>query len=142
MRKLHWLVTRPEGLLVGRYGLKTRIQNGGWDPVPLSPVEAVPRIAPTPLLIVHGERDGYFPVDHPGCWPRPPPTTRNSGWSRAWATRNTRPPTTCWPVSVAGAVHRTASLAGVDAGSVDTDLSRKHMPKVTVRYWAAAKAAG
>ncbi|MFD4877783.1 alpha/beta hydrolase [Streptomyces sp. NPDC058420] len=65
MRKLHWLVTRPEGRLVGRYGLKTRIQNGGWDPVPLSPVEAVPRIAPTPLLIVHGERDGYFPVDHP-----------------------------------------------------------------------------
>lgn len=65
MRKLHWLVTRPEGRLVGRYGLRTRIQNGGWDPVPLSPVEAVPRIAPTPLLIVHGDRDGYFPVDHP-----------------------------------------------------------------------------
>ncbi|MFJ8054606.1 alpha/beta hydrolase [Streptomyces sp. NPDC096142] len=65
MRKLHWLVTRPEGRLVGRYGLRTRIQNGGWDPVPLSPVEAVPHIAPTPLLIVHGDRDGYFPVDHP-----------------------------------------------------------------------------
>jgi pimeloyl-ACP methyl ester carboxylesterase len=28
-------------------------------------VEAVPRIAPTPLLIVHGDRDGYFPLDHP-----------------------------------------------------------------------------
>ncbi|MFJ4683681.1 alpha/beta hydrolase [Streptomyces sp. NPDC091377] len=65
MRRLHWLVTRPEGRLVGRYGLRTRIQQGGWDPVPLSPVEAVPRIAPTPLLIVHGDRDGYFPVDHP-----------------------------------------------------------------------------
>ncbi|MFJ9245484.1 alpha/beta hydrolase [Streptomyces sp. NPDC101776] len=65
MRKLHWLVTRPEGRLVGRYGLKTRIQHRGWDPVPLSPVEAVPHIAPTPLLIVHGDRDGYFPLDHP-----------------------------------------------------------------------------
>lgn len=65
MRKLHWLVTRPEGRLVGRYGLNTRIEHRGWDPVPLSPVEAVPRIAPTPLLIVHGDRDGYFPVDHP-----------------------------------------------------------------------------
>ncbi|MEU0070653.1 alpha/beta fold hydrolase [Streptomyces sp. NPDC006332] len=65
MRRLHWLVSRPEGRLVGRYGFRTRIHHLGWDPVPLSPVEAVPRIAPTPLLIVHGEQDGYFPVDHP-----------------------------------------------------------------------------
>jgi pimeloyl-ACP methyl ester carboxylesterase len=65
MRRLHWLVTRPEGRLVGRYGLRTRIHHREWDPVPLSPVEAVPRIAPTPLLIVHGDQDGYFPVDHP-----------------------------------------------------------------------------
>ncbi|MET8942490.1 alpha/beta fold hydrolase [Streptomyces sp. NPDC004542] len=65
MRRLHWLVTRPEGRLVGRYGLRTRIHHRDWDPVPLSPVEAVPRIAPTPLLIVHGDSDGYFPLDHP-----------------------------------------------------------------------------
>ncbi|MEV8596579.1 alpha/beta fold hydrolase [Streptomyces sp. NPDC052012] len=65
MRRLHWLVTRPAGRLVGRYGLRTRIHRRQWDPVPVSPVEAVPRIAPTPLLIVHGERDGYFPLDHP-----------------------------------------------------------------------------
>ena len=65
MRKLHWLVTRPEGRLVGRYGFRTRIHHREWNPVPLSPVEAVPRIAPTPLLIVHGDRDGYFPLDHP-----------------------------------------------------------------------------
>ncbi|WP_225824661.1 alpha/beta hydrolase [Streptomyces naphthomycinicus] len=65
MRRLHWLVTRPAGRLVGRYGLRTRIHHRDWDPVPLSPVQAVPRIAPTPLLIVHGDRDGYFPLDHP-----------------------------------------------------------------------------
>ncbi|MEV5874048.1 alpha/beta fold hydrolase [Streptomyces sp. NPDC052101] len=65
MRRLHWLVTRPEGRLVGRYGLRTRIHHRDWDPVPLSPVEAVPRIAPAPLLMVHGDRDGYFPLDHP-----------------------------------------------------------------------------
>ncbi|WP_181140109.1 alpha/beta hydrolase [Streptomyces sp. Ru62] len=65
MRRLHWLVTRPEGRLVGRYGLRTRIHHRDWDPVPLSPVQAVPKIAPTPLLIVHGDRDGYFPLDHP-----------------------------------------------------------------------------
>ncbi|MHC5906420.1 alpha/beta hydrolase [Streptomyces sp. S6] len=65
MRRLHWLVTRPEGRLVGRYGFGTRIHHREWDPVPLSPVEAAARIAPTPLLVVHGDRDGYFPLDHP-----------------------------------------------------------------------------
>ncbi|WP_369271944.1 alpha/beta hydrolase family protein [Streptomyces sp. R11] len=65
MRRLHWLVTRPEGRLVGRYGFRTRIHHRDWNPVPMSPVEAVPQIAPTPLLIVHGELDGYFPLDHP-----------------------------------------------------------------------------
>ncbi|MCK1822599.1 alpha/beta hydrolase [Streptomyces sp. XM83C] len=65
MRRLHWLVTRPVGRLVGRYGFRTRIHHREWDPVPLSPVQAVPRIAPAPLLIVHGDRDAYFPLDHP-----------------------------------------------------------------------------
>ncbi|MFF2998601.1 alpha/beta hydrolase family protein [Streptomyces sp. NPDC057950] len=65
MRRLHWLVTRPAGRVVGRYGLRTRIHSRDWDPVPASPVESVPLIAPTPLLIVHGDQDGYFPLDHP-----------------------------------------------------------------------------
>ncbi|MCF3122059.1 alpha/beta fold hydrolase [Streptomyces arenae] len=65
MRRIHWLVTRPAGRAVGRLGLGTRIHPHEWDPVPLSPVEAVPLIAPTPLLVVHGDRDPYFPVDHP-----------------------------------------------------------------------------
>lgn len=59
-----WLRVRSSKL-VGRYGLATRIHPEVWDPVPLSPVESVPLIAPTPLLIVHGDRDPYFPVDHP-----------------------------------------------------------------------------
>ncbi|MDI3407421.1 alpha/beta hydrolase [Streptomyces cavernicola] len=65
MRRLHWLVTRRAGRVVGRHVLHTRIHHREWDPVPLSPVEAVPLIAPTPLLIVHGDRDPYFPLDHP-----------------------------------------------------------------------------
>ncbi|NED90785.1 alpha/beta hydrolase [Streptomyces sp. SID11233] len=65
MRRLHWVVTRPTGRLVGRYGFRTRIARDDWDPVPLSPVAAVPLIAPAPLLIVHGDRDPYFPLDHP-----------------------------------------------------------------------------
>ncbi|MHC0429565.1 alpha/beta hydrolase [Streptomyces sp. O3] len=65
MRRLHWVVTRPLGRAVGRHVLGTRIQRAPWDPVPLSPVAAVPLIAPTPLLVVHGGRDPYFPLDHP-----------------------------------------------------------------------------
>ncbi|WP_239144563.1 alpha/beta fold hydrolase [Streptomyces sp. SID14515] len=65
MRRLHWVVTRPSGRLVGRYGFRTRIATEEWNPVPLSPVAAVPLIAPAPLLLVHGDRDPYFPLDHP-----------------------------------------------------------------------------
>ncbi|MFD5789060.1 alpha/beta fold hydrolase [Streptomyces sp. NPDC127037] len=65
MRRLHWMVTRPTGRLVGRYGFRTRIHREAWDPVPLSPVGAAALIAPAPLLIVHGDRDPYFPLDHP-----------------------------------------------------------------------------
>ncbi|WP_079110637.1 alpha/beta hydrolase family protein [Streptomyces roseifaciens] len=65
MRRLHWAISRPAGRLIARYGLGTRVQAEDWDPVPLSPVEAVPVIAPRPLLIVHGDRDAYFPLDHP-----------------------------------------------------------------------------
>ncbi|MDX2646483.1 alpha/beta hydrolase [Streptomyces sp. NPDC001902] len=65
MRRVHWAITRPAGRLVSRGLLHTRIHDKDWDPVPVPPVEAVRSIAPTPLLIVHGDRDGYFPLDHP-----------------------------------------------------------------------------
>ena len=35
-----------------------------WRPPPPSPLQAVSRIAPPPLLLVHGDRDQYFPVEH------------------------------------------------------------------------------
>ncbi|MBC9719186.1 alpha/beta fold hydrolase [Streptomyces sp. TRM66268-LWL] len=65
MRRLHWLITRRTGRVVGRHVLGTRIHHKDWDPVPLSPVESVPLLAPAPLLVVHGDRDPYFPLDHP-----------------------------------------------------------------------------
>ncbi|WP_327273897.1 alpha/beta fold hydrolase [Streptomyces sp. NBC_01224] len=65
MRRLHWVVTRPVGRLVGRYGFRTRIDRNEWNPVPLAPVQAAGLIAPAPLLIVHGDQDPYFPLDHP-----------------------------------------------------------------------------
>lgn len=65
MRRLHWAVQRPLGRLVSRYGLRTRVRPRGWDTVPLSPVDAAPSLAPVPLLVVHGDQDPYFPLDHP-----------------------------------------------------------------------------
>ncbi|GAA2694989.1 alpha/beta fold hydrolase [Streptomyces aculeolatus] len=65
MRRLHWIVERRTGRAVSRLALKTRIHHRRWNPEPLSPTAAVPLIAPAPLLIVHGTRDTYFPLDHP-----------------------------------------------------------------------------
>jgi pimeloyl-ACP methyl ester carboxylesterase len=64
MRKVHWAVEHRLGRLVTRTLLNTRISSGRWDPAPLPPADAAARISPTPLLIVHGDRDGYFPVEH------------------------------------------------------------------------------
>jgi pimeloyl-ACP methyl ester carboxylesterase len=64
MRRVHWVIERRLGRLVGRVVLRTRIAAGGWDPLPEPPAAVVGRIAPTPLLIVHGDADTYFPVEH------------------------------------------------------------------------------
>ncbi|GAA2119288.1 alpha/beta hydrolase family protein [Streptomyces synnematoformans] len=65
MRRLHWIVERRAGRAVSRLALHTRVHHRRWNPEPLSPTAAVPLIAPVPLLVVHGTRDGYFPLDHP-----------------------------------------------------------------------------
>ncbi len=64
MRRLHWLVERPAGRQVSRHVLRTRLVDR-WDEEPAAPVEVVGRISPTPLLVVHGDRDAYFSLDHP-----------------------------------------------------------------------------
>jgi pimeloyl-ACP methyl ester carboxylesterase len=64
MRLVHWAVLHRAGRLATRVLMNTRISPEGWPTVPLAPAEAAARIAPTPLLIVHGDADGYFPVDH------------------------------------------------------------------------------
>jgi pimeloyl-ACP methyl ester carboxylesterase len=64
MRRVHWAVERRAGRLVTRAWLKTRVSPVGWNPVPVSPSEAAPEIAPTPFLVVHGDKDVYFPLDH------------------------------------------------------------------------------
>ena len=64
MRRVHWAIEHKTGRVFAKLVMNTRINQGRWDPVPLPPAEAAARIAPTPLLIVHGDRDGYFPADH------------------------------------------------------------------------------
>jgi pimeloyl-ACP methyl ester carboxylesterase len=64
MRLVHLAIENRTGRLITKAFLKTRITNGKWDPVPLPPADAAALIAPIPLLIVHGDKDEFFPVDH------------------------------------------------------------------------------
>lgn len=64
MRRAHWIIERPVGRLVSRVALRTRIASDGWNPVPEAPHEVAGRISPIPLLVVHGDADHYFPVEH------------------------------------------------------------------------------
>ena len=64
MRLVHLAIENRTGRLITKKLLNTRISSGKWDPVPLPPDDAAALISPTPLLVVHGEADEYFPVDH------------------------------------------------------------------------------
>jgi pimeloyl-ACP methyl ester carboxylesterase len=64
MRLVHLAIEYRAGRMFTKAILKTRIANGKWDPVPLPPDDAAALIAPIPLLIVHGDKDQFFPVDH------------------------------------------------------------------------------
>ena len=64
MRRVHLAVEHRLGRLVTRRVLKTRVSPAGWKPVPVPPAEAAASISPTPLLIVHGDQDPYFPPEH------------------------------------------------------------------------------
>ena len=65
MRRLHWAVETRIGRAIARRLTGTRISAAGWDELPESPTEVAGRISPIPLLVVHGDRDHYFPLEHP-----------------------------------------------------------------------------
>jgi pimeloyl-ACP methyl ester carboxylesterase len=67
MRRVHLAIETRLGRLITRHALRTRITNQGWpaDEPPEAPVDVIGRISPIPVLIVHGDRDHYFPVEHP-----------------------------------------------------------------------------
>lgn len=65
MRLAHVMVeTRPGRLLMRAGG--TRISARGWaEPHPVAPAEAAGMLSGIPLLVVHGDVDHYFPLEHP-----------------------------------------------------------------------------
>ena len=65
MRRVHYAIERRAGRAFARTILGTRIWHEDWEVLPLSPAQAVALIAPIPLLLIHGDKDAYFPVDHP-----------------------------------------------------------------------------
>ncbi len=64
MRLLHFGVERAAGRWFLRTARKVRVSDRPWDPVPPDPTELAAEVAPAPLLIVHGDADSYFPVEH------------------------------------------------------------------------------
>src|SRR5262249_541208 len=64
LRRGHRGVGRRPGRMITRKWLNTRVSSVRWNPVPMPPAEAAARIAPIPFLVVHGDRDPYFPVEH------------------------------------------------------------------------------
>lgn len=63
MRVVNWVCETRTGRLAVRLARRTRLSSG-WHELPESPVEVVGNIAPTPLLLVHGDADHYFPRRH------------------------------------------------------------------------------
>jgi pimeloyl-ACP methyl ester carboxylesterase len=64
MRVVHWMFETRTGRTATRLLRRTRVSSAGWTTIPESPAEVAGRIAPRPLLIVHGDADHYFPLHH------------------------------------------------------------------------------
>ncbi|HSZ40429.1 MAG TPA: alpha/beta fold hydrolase [Trebonia sp.] len=65
MRRVHFAAEHRAGRMFARHVLHTRISAGGWpSPEPEPPAVAAGRITPVPVLVVHGDKDIFFPPDH------------------------------------------------------------------------------
>ncbi|MCF8529909.1 MAG: lysophospholipase [Candidatus Nanopelagicales bacterium] len=64
MRVVHRLIETQSGRLALR-GKGVHVTSTPWpDPPPMSPEQAVEQLTDTPLLVVHGDVDRYFPLEH------------------------------------------------------------------------------
>jgi pimeloyl-ACP methyl ester carboxylesterase len=64
MRRVHRAAEWHVGRMFARQFLSTRIAGGGWNQPPVPPAVAAASISPVPVLIVHGDKDVYFPPEH------------------------------------------------------------------------------
>jgi pimeloyl-ACP methyl ester carboxylesterase len=65
MRRVHSMVGSRVGRSVVRWGRGTRVTDQAWsEPLPIEPRVAAVMLGPTRLLVVHGDADHYFPLDH------------------------------------------------------------------------------
>ena len=64
MRRAHTAFGSRLGRAVVHGALGARLTGADWDPGPEPPDAVAARVAPTPLLVVHGDADHYFPLDH------------------------------------------------------------------------------
>ncbi|WP_241834817.1 alpha/beta hydrolase family protein [Pseudofrankia asymbiotica] len=69
LRRILWMAETRIGRLIARIAFGVRISPRPWPELPAehppAPVDLIGKVAPTPLLIVHGDLDGYFTLDHP-----------------------------------------------------------------------------
>jgi pimeloyl-ACP methyl ester carboxylesterase len=63
MRRVHWLLETSAGRRLGARLVRLRLDEP-WLTPPPPPLQVVSGVAPTPLLLVHGDRDEYFPLEH------------------------------------------------------------------------------
>lgn len=64
MRVVHRLIESQPGRLALR-GRGVHVTGTPWpDPAPMSPEQAVEKLGDLPLLVVHGDTDHYFPLEH------------------------------------------------------------------------------
>ncbi len=65
MRLVHWLIETRTGRRV-LHARGTRVAPETWPAdAPIEPVAAAGMLGATPLLVVHGTADRYFPLEHP-----------------------------------------------------------------------------
>jgi pimeloyl-ACP methyl ester carboxylesterase len=64
MRRVMYAIERPSGRWFVRRFMRTRISPRPWDPDVRAPFECAPLVE-VPFLLVHGDADHYFPLDHP-----------------------------------------------------------------------------
>ena len=115
MRRVHWLLETTAGRRIGGAPAGPPARRAVAS-VPLSPLEAVAPSRPTPLLLVHGDRDDYFPSSTSARWPRRRARRPPRGSSRASDTRRAARPLRSSSGSDAGLLRRsTRDLLRADA---------------------------